>query len=332
MGKYISVIILVYNVEEYIERCARSLFEQTLRDIEYIFVDDCSNDRSMEILEEVLNQYPSCEPHVKLIHNELNMKQAYCRTIGMQAATGDYIIHCDSDDWIDDNLYENMYNKAISTGADIVTCDITVHMGDKTSKICSNYEGTPMECLKEMRFNSYGCNKLIKRDLIDRFSIYPFPDINCGEDMNVIVRALSHAKYITFIPQAGYHYWCNNAQSITSRPPLLNFKQYLFRNIERISEYLYSINLPDAKKIVAFIKLNQRGILLWGTSQGTYKSVKEWTKIWPETNIYIKDYPNSSAKQTKYVSLFCNHPFLLWCFVKSFRNYVTLKSRFNRNS
>jgi len=182
-----------------------------------------------------------------------------------------------------------------------------------------------------MKFNSYGCNKLIKKDLIDRFSIYPFPNLNCGEDLNVIVRALSHANHITFIPQAGYHYWRNNGQSITSRYPLLNFEQYLFKNIDKISEYLNSINFPDVEKIVSFIKLNQRGILLWGTSQGTYRSVTAWTKIWPETNKYIKDYPGSSPWQTKFISMLCTKPFLLWCFVKSFRYYVRISSYFKRN-
>jgi len=98
MGKQVSVIILVYNAEVYIERCARSLFEQTLSEIEYIFVDDCSSDTSMKILEEVLNQYPLRKSQVKIIHNEHNMKQAYSRTVAMLNATGDFLIHCDSDD------------------------------------------------------------------------------------------------------------------------------------------------------------------------------------------------------------------------------------------
>lgn len=332
MGKQISVIVLVYNAEEYIERCACSLFNQTLTDIEYIFVDDCSTDRSVEILEVVINQYPSRKHQVKVIHNERNMKQAYCRTAGMQAATGEYIIHCDSDDWVDEDLYENMYEKAKLTGADIVTCNVTIHRKREISKICYNYEGKPLDCLKEMKFNNYGCNKLIKRELIEQYSIYPFPGINCGEDLNIIVRALSHAKSITYIQQAGYHYWRNNAQSITMRSPLQNFEEYLFKDIEMISEYIYSINLPDAEKIIAFIKLDQRGMLLWATSQGTYRSVKAWTKIWPETNKYITDYPGSSANQTKFVSLFCNQPFLLWCFVKSFRHYVKLKLYHKRSS
>ena len=105
----VSVIIPVYNVEKYIEKCARSLFEQTLDDIEYIFIDDCSPDNSMLVLSKVLKSYPKREAQVRIIRNPENKGVAYSRTIGMKAATGEYMIHCDPDDWVDKELYQNMY-------------------------------------------------------------------------------------------------------------------------------------------------------------------------------------------------------------------------------
>ena len=94
----VTVIIPVYGVEKYISRCARSLFEQTLDDIEYIFVDDCTKDNSIGVLQEVLEQYPQRREQTRIVKLLVNSGQAAARKYGMQLATGDYIIHCDGDD------------------------------------------------------------------------------------------------------------------------------------------------------------------------------------------------------------------------------------------
>ena len=101
----VSVIIPVYNVEKYIERCARSLLEQSLKDIEYIFVDDCSPDNSITMLENILKEYPERQPLVKILFHEPNRGLAYTRQEGVDAAKGEYIIHCDSDDWVEPEMY-----------------------------------------------------------------------------------------------------------------------------------------------------------------------------------------------------------------------------------
>ena len=122
----VSVIIPVYGVKKYIERCARSLFEQTLDDIEYIFVDDSTPDNSISILRKVLSEYPNREKQVKILHHEKNKGLAQARQTGLKIASGEYIAHCDSDDWVDVHMYEEMYNKAIEEDADVVVCDYVV--------------------------------------------------------------------------------------------------------------------------------------------------------------------------------------------------------------
>lgn len=96
----VSVIIPVYGVEKYIERCVRSLFEQTLDDIEYIFVDDCCLDRSIEILDNVIKEYPNRRTDIKIVHHKENKGLAQARQSGIKVATGEYFVHCDSDDWV----------------------------------------------------------------------------------------------------------------------------------------------------------------------------------------------------------------------------------------
>ena len=125
----VSVIVPVYGVEKYIDRCARSLFEQTLDDIEYLFIDDCTPDRSIDILQQVLDEYPQRKPQVVIHRMEKNSGQAAVRKWGMQNATGEYVIHCDSDDWVDTDMYRAMYEKAKEEEADVVVCDYFVHDG-----------------------------------------------------------------------------------------------------------------------------------------------------------------------------------------------------------
>ena len=135
-NKMVSVCIPVYGVEKYIERCARSLFEQTMTDgIEFIFVNDCTNDRSIEILEQILSEYPQRKNQVKIIHHDTNQGLTGARNTALKYAQGEYIIHCDSDDWVDIKMYENMYNKAIETDADMVYCDYKLE-SSKTQNVC----------------------------------------------------------------------------------------------------------------------------------------------------------------------------------------------------
>ena len=110
----VSVCIPVYGVEKYIERCARSLFEQTMKDdIEFIFVNDCTPDKSIEVLQKVLEEYPNRKEQVKIIHHEINRGVSAARKTALMNSHGEYIIFCDSDDWVDTNLYEVMYKKAV---------------------------------------------------------------------------------------------------------------------------------------------------------------------------------------------------------------------------
>ena len=98
--KKVSILVPVYGVEKYIERCARSLFEQTYDNIEYIFVDDCTKDRSIEILQKVLEDYPNRKNQVKILHHEKNRGLSAARNTALDASTGDYLMHVDSDDYL----------------------------------------------------------------------------------------------------------------------------------------------------------------------------------------------------------------------------------------
>lgn len=126
----VSVIIPIYGVEKYIERCARSLFEQTLDDIEYLFVDDCTPDKSIEILERIIDEYqPRLAAERKVVRIErmpTNSGLPAVRRHGIQLCTGDYVIHCDSDDWVSETMYKELYDYAVCEKSDLVFCDYFV--------------------------------------------------------------------------------------------------------------------------------------------------------------------------------------------------------------
>ena len=114
----VSVIVPVYNVSKYVERCVRSLMEQTCPDIEYIFVDDATPDDSMAVLERVLEDYPQRLANVRILHNMQNQGLAKSRFIGMDEAAGEFVLHCDSDDWMEQDMVQAMLEAALAHDAD----------------------------------------------------------------------------------------------------------------------------------------------------------------------------------------------------------------------
>ena len=213
----VSVIIPVYNVEQYMERCANCLFGQTLSDLEYIFIDDCSPDHSIEKMFEVLEQYPHRKQQVKVIRNEHNLKQAGSRTVGMQAATGDYMIHCDPDDWVELDMYQSLLDVALDTGSDVTMCDFYREGADwkrvfKMQHITNPHEYINMSRQATMNWSLW--NKLIRSSLIREHEIYPFHGVNYMEDVGVCVRVLYFANHISFVNQPLYHYNLANSGSI----------------------------------------------------------------------------------------------------------------------
>ena len=215
----ISVIIPIYNVEKYIERCARSLFEQTLQDIEFIFIDDCSPDNSVKILKDVLKHYPKRQEQTKIISLTQNGGSGNARTIGIKAALGEYIIHCDSDDWIDKDLYEKMYNSARTNNADIVICDIANEFNNHTTyKIYQKINQNPRIAIQEIWrnfFDMYTWNKLVKREILLLNSILPFPNINMWEDNGIMYRIFYHSNIVIQIHDTYYHYNRCNENALT---------------------------------------------------------------------------------------------------------------------
>lgn len=214
----VSVVIPVYKAELYIEKCVRTLFGQTLDDLEFIFVDDCSPDRSIEVMEQVLAEYPLRKSQVKVIHHDVNQGVAAARQHGVDAAIGEYIIHCDPDDWVELNMYSDMINLALKENADVVVCRFYINYPTSQKEIRETYESDPALFLKQIIegiIHNSLCNKLVRRDLFKDVNPLFTAGLNMWEDVSMLARVISNAKSVAIINLALYHYNQSNEKSYT---------------------------------------------------------------------------------------------------------------------
>ncbi len=213
----VSIIVPIYDVEKYIERCVISLFEQDFDNIEYVFVDDESPDNSIEILQQTVKKYPNRKPHIKIIHHEKNKGLGAARKTGLENATGEYVIHIDSDDWCESNMVSELYKKAKETDADIVACDYYRNYPNRQEYVRQDYLNKSKDNvlkLIEGELAPFVWNKLIKKDLYAKNKVYPQEQISMLEDRWLMTRLFFFAKKITYIPKAFSHYWKGNPNSI----------------------------------------------------------------------------------------------------------------------
>ena len=222
----VSIIIPVYKVEKYIGSCAKSLFNQSLSGIEFVFIDDCSPDHSMEKLNRVIEEYSAkiTENHwiVRVERMPKNSGQAEVRKYAISIASGDYIIHCDSDDWIEPNMINEMWNLAHKDELDVVVCDYS-HI-KKTETVIHKGMVNPLcnrdEFFEEIVsiFSSWSlCNKLIRRKLYSENTIlFPQTGMNVGEDMALVIQLLYYSKSVGYIGKPFYNY-IDNRESISNK-------------------------------------------------------------------------------------------------------------------
>lgn len=209
----VSVIVPVYNAEKYLRRSLDSLKIQTLKEFEVILIDDGSKDFSSDICDE----YVDSDCRFSVIHKQ-NEGVSAARQEGLDAAKGEYVIHVDSDDWVEPTMLEELYTKVISENADIVICDYFNNIGPKQT-VCNQRPSSlePKQILQELFQQLHGscCNKLARRACYKQYGIqFPY-GINYCEDLLTWVQFLSHEEVkVAYLNKAFYHY-CDNPESIT---------------------------------------------------------------------------------------------------------------------
>ena len=315
------------------ERCARCLFEQTLDDIEYLFIDDCTPDKSVDILRSVLMEYPQREEQVIIHQMEHNSGQALVREWGMKNAKGDFVIHCDSDDWPEKNQYEIMYRTAIDEDADLVFCDyfFSYPEGEKVLfRQQLNFENK-LEVVGRMLGGYNGINQLwaclVKRYLINMIS---FPKGNQGEDQAMIVQFVCGCNKIKHIDRPLYNYFINPGSLVRSTTPdkIIERASATEQNVKLVLSYLNKNNLIGlfSEQIVCY-KFKPRAIL----SICMYSSAirRMWYEYFPDINGKIlRNTYISKGLKIREVMMRCHLGFFFGCVDYFFKNIL----KYNRNS
>ena len=195
----VSVIVPIYNVEKYIEKCINSLLSQTLEDIQIILVNDGSKDNSGNIAKEYEKNNKDRVIYVEKENGGLSDARNY----GLKYATGDFIAFLDSDDYIEKNAYEEMYNKAIEENADYVECDFIWEFPNKI-RIDKQY---PYKNKKEMLsfVRVVAWNKLIKRQLITDNNL-EFPKGLRYEDIEFTYKLIPFLNKFAYVDNPFIHY------------------------------------------------------------------------------------------------------------------------------
>lgn len=239
MNPNVSIIVPVYNVEKYLEKCLASLAVQTLDSIEIIVVNDGSPDNSQEIIDRFKLKYPNRI----FSYTKPNGGLSDARNFGLEKARGQYIGFIDSDDWIEPNMFEILYKKAISENSDLVLCDLE-YVWDETN-ITKNMLGYKMILNKPIEKSVFlsplfAWNKLYHRSLFDDLHI-KYPIGVWYEDIPVTLPIFANAKNITYVNETFIHYR-QRSTSIMGSKNSDNLKD-IFTVLGMVKDYFYTNGL-----------------------------------------------------------------------------------------
>lgn len=287
MNSLISVIVPIYNVEKYIERCARSIFEQTYQNLEIIFIDDCTPDKSIIILKNILEDYPDRKSQTRIITHERNRGLAAARLSGLRVCRGKYIQQVDSDDYIACNMIEQMYSEAELKNADITVCDFNIVYPNKIR--CQSLS-IPLDHIEFMNkvltgeIHSSVWNKLIRRDLYIKNKVYPTEGINQFEDLSVMYKLLYFANRIAYISKPLYFYSMENPNSYT-RIKMDDRKQTNNLQVIQQMDDFRRQNGPFEKSIEQAFVYNKAFCLSSIALYGNIKNLRKYRVVFNEVSI-----------------------------------------------
>ena len=195
----VSVIVPVYNVEKYLEKCLNSLVNQTLENIEIIIVNDGTKDNSEEIIKKFIEKYPKKIVYLKKENGGLSDARNY----GIPYAKGEYIAFLDSDDYVEKDIYKEMYELAKKENSDMVECDFLWEYPNKVREDIGQVYKGKKEMLEKVRVVAW--NKLIRKSILEKTQIQ-FPKGLRYEDVEFTYKLIPHLNKVSFLKKPYIHY------------------------------------------------------------------------------------------------------------------------------
>lgn len=219
----ISIVVPVYNTEKYLEKCLKSLVEQTVQEIEIYCINDGSTDDSGKVLKKYAELYSD---KIKVLTKK-NGGQASARNMVLPYLKGEYIGFVDSDDWVEIDMYEKMYRKAQETQSDIVICDMVDHYKEEvvyhnSSNLKNKFMITPS-----------ACNKIFRRDLVKNDK---FPENLWYEDFEFTTKQFMKTNRIASIQEGLYHCHCREGSTMNNNNAEKNLD--ILSVLEHLEEYI----------------------------------------------------------------------------------------------
>lgn len=279
MNQYkLSIIAAVYNLEKYLPRCLDALVNQTLQEIEIICVDDGSTDSAPQIIDEYATKYPE---KIKAFHKE-NGGEFTTRNYGLERATGEYVTFVDTDDYVEPNWAEKLYNAAKENDADMAVCGferIDLNTGKTVSTNMTNFGNAVKEINNKDDFmifiNPAPWNKIYKLDKVKDLRFLNFRGFN---DMIFLTSSYTKINKVAFVPDVLYHYFLRYDSQIHSvnKQDVENFKKYL---LDLKDLYIKENKYEDMKYILdlmAFIHLGTS--VMYRASYDKSINIKEMLK------------------------------------------------------
>lgn len=220
----VSVIMPIYNSEKYMRQSIDSVLNQSLNNIELVLIDDGSTDSSLSIAKEIAGH----DKRVKVIAQGKNLGPGAAKNLGIVSSNGIYLAFCDADDWVENNMYESLYNNIQSSVADISICGIVQEYTDNNDKVIRIQksfldnqivlgESDSIKKVPELdraRIFSFAVNKLFKRSIIMDNDIR-FSGKKFGEDFDFTVRYFEYVNSMIICSQTFYHYMKRDRGSLT---------------------------------------------------------------------------------------------------------------------
>lgn len=217
----LSVIVPIYGVERYIARFAESLLGQTFTDVEFVFVNDGTKDRSIDILQEIIDsRYSHLRPNIRLV-NKANEGLPKARETGLRHATGEYVLFADSDDWLEPDAVQTIVEAIGRTHADLIYFDLVKEYGHRSSyrkerEYTAATKGDFIINMFNYKSAGYTVTKCFRKSLYDEHTIY-IPPLGMHEDIYLMSQIIFHAQSMVHIPRALYHYRKDNPDSLCAQ-------------------------------------------------------------------------------------------------------------------
>lgn len=273
----ISIVMTAYNMNQYIGQAIESCLNQTHNDIELVIVEDCSTDDTLSVIE----SYMKMDDRIKLIVHEKNMGAGWGRHDGINAATGDYFITVDADDWLAPTFIESLVKKAEETGSDIVSGGITIERGngywEKTcygNLVTTGHDKVTKFWGEKVVFMN---NKIVRTSLREQV---PYCTRRFIEDTPTIIPMLWFANTVAYTEDTGYHYRMQN-ESLTHKANAFTYALYRALCCMDLIDFFEEKDKELLKKI-PLGKMLQKQIEIIKQSQPTKDTIDKYIDEWCE--------------------------------------------------